>query len=843
MRAPHLRSTAAALILIISGTMAGAVVEPDVAQTKHNLSVSGPGEVKAQSESQICVFCHTPHGAEKFPGSPLWNRKLSGATYTPNVYSSSSLDAEAILGTTLAEPAGSSKLCLSCHDGTLALGAVNVLNGAVDVNVPMVGTDPDGSMPGGPHTAASGFTRDLGVDLRNDHPISLTYDTALADADGELHTPDSNQMIPAGTGETVAIRTPAHKPLLPLEATGATAEGQIQCGTCHDPHLYDTTGADIKFLRAHRLQQGPPAGGAFDPNNDIICIACHDKGQTWALSAHANPQIADEQYKTAAADLRDFTSGVRVWQAACLNCHDTHAVQGTRRLVREGTDDINEPKRGGQSAIEESCYQCHTTDPDSILTNNTAVPDIESDFALPRHMPVSNVDQAAGEERHDIGTGTDINEGTQRGKDFIEDDALLGKGGTGNLANRHAECTDCHNPHRVTRNRLFNGNAASPDPAGTHDHAAAHSNLASGVLRGTWGVEPVYGSESFLSLPTSFLIKRGDAGNGASTDVTSGHVTREYQICLKCHSDYGFDDTGAYPSGGRPSVGTAGGSTPLGTNGLTQYTNQAMEFQGPVSQQGEVQGVTGTGAGAAFEGQPHFNHRSWHPVIAPTDRDLGDRNASAGAWLAPWSSAVGTQTMYCSDCHGSDTDADTVVPQGGENGNSWGPHGSTNDFILKGQWDDRTGHNSDRTDNTADPNNGLCFKCHDYQTYVDRDGNGNNSGFGNNDEPNLHAVHADRIGAMRCTWCHAAVPHGFKNKALLVNLNDVGPEAGNAVPVEIPIGGSGAVYNQEPYYLNAKLKVLTFAQSGQWQESHCGSASNNPSQGRDWMKDVCETPP
>ena len=58
--------------------------------------------------------------------------------------------------------------------------------------------------------------------------------------------------------------------------------------------------------------------------------------------------------------------------------------------------------------------------------------------------------------------------------------------------NRHAECTDCHNPHRVVKFRSFIGAggsiAGTPDPAGTHPHtdtvATIHTNILSGVLRG-----------------------------------------------------------------------------------------------------------------------------------------------------------------------------------------------------------------------------------------------------------------------------------------------------------------------------------------------------------------------
>src|SRR5512140_2625822 len=87
----------------------------DMVNTRHNLSVSGPGPIRALTETRICVFCHTPHNAA--PLSPLWNKDLEPQVYT--VYASSTLKAGP-----LPQPSGPTKLCLSCHDGTIALGAV-----------------------------------------------------------------------------------------------------------------------------------------------------------------------------------------------------------------------------------------------------------------------------------------------------------------------------------------------------------------------------------------------------------------------------------------------------------------------------------------------------------------------------------------------------------------------------------------------------------------------------------------------------------------------------------------------------------------------------------------------
>jgi len=415
----------------------------------------------------------------------------------------------------------------------------------------------------------------------------------------------------------------------------------------------------------------------------------------------------------------------------------------------------------------------------------------------------------------------------------------------GDLNNRHAECTDCHNPHRVVKFRSFLGNPAGslagpPDPAGTHTHTDTagytHTNIASGVLRGAWGVEPQYSAnKSFQNLPSGYLVKRGDPGTSVDATVAAAYVTREYQICLKCHSDYGYDDNNAYPTGTRPDLGSSGGGTPafIANQNQSQYTNQAKEFQAPVAHKGDPSLTTDSGAGAAFSGN---NHRSWHPVMDDTGRTgpiRGNSNDISNNWRFPWRNAVGTQTMYCTDCHGSTVTSDTtVIPNGGENGSPWGPHGSSDNFILKGTWNTSSG---------SGQASAICFKCHDQNIYT---GNGTRTGFwinsGRGSGKDGHEIHADKIGRIRCNWCHVAVPHGWKNKALLVNKNDVGAEAGVVPPGPV----TNLPYNQPPYYRNAMLKVQNFRRSGDWRLDACGQPGMDEDAARAWMKDnVCNSPP
>ena len=132
-----------------------------VGNTKHNLSVSGPGPSQATSETEICIFCHTPHNAS--PGAPLWNHELSTVTDYINYWSptlksyASAEDAPPI--------DGFSKLCLSCHDGTVALGAL--INRGETVE-----TVPD--------YITYGMEGYIGTDLSGGHPISIIFDEALA---------------------------------------------------------------------------------------------------------------------------------------------------------------------------------------------------------------------------------------------------------------------------------------------------------------------------------------------------------------------------------------------------------------------------------------------------------------------------------------------------------------------------------------------------------------------------------------------------------------------------------------------------------------------------------------
>lgn len=839
----------AGVALLAAGVLDSAFSAPpsNIRETAHNLSRSGKqndlSNVRAPigGETAVCAFCHTPHGASTTIKGPLWNRSASIATY--NRYTSSSMDGNNMFEGFTNQPAGSSMLCLSCHDGMVALGNVNVLNGAGQT-INLSNTD-GGKMPAGPQGALSGFTRQLGSDLTNDHPISITYNDALAAQDGEMtrmtsNMPEARDVI---GGHILGIRSSGFKPLLPLEPTGIGGIGQVQCGTCHDPHL-----SSQKFLRLNRFQAAGPTGANFNESTDQICLACHPKlGRSWAESAHANPVVADEAYTTDGATRRNFPSGTKVWQAACLNCHDTHTVQGARRLLREGVQSELGGTGSGSfrvgsaitpadttSSIENTCYQCHDTTTSNTRVIGTAagstVPEIRFEFSRYVRMPIATAEQLRNKrEVHDIVDS-----------DFIESPELLGKN---NPENRHVECTDCHNPHRVRRASKFYGTSSDSGDGSLRTHVAggtktavmrgSDGNVASGVLRGTWGVEPVFGptSSTWPQLPTEFIVKKGDPGLNTSIDKNKTYLTREYQLCFKCHSNYSnSDDFRAFP----PLGNTLGGTTGSGAqrNYLTRYTNVAAEFGSvratdpPTSNtdQGEIGNDPLFTPNGSAPSAGDNNHRSWHPVMWPTGRTSyertnvagtappSDTNRTFGNIRAPFNNLayVGYQTMYCSDCHG---DPSSWTQNVGPNLlKTQGPHGSDKKFLLKGDW-----NIGERGNTPSSP--GFCGNCHQPT------GQTAYGGFRNGDASHSFS---DKSGRP-CNFCHIAVPHGWKNKAFLVNLNCVGTEAGR------PAGCASVAtdFTYPPYYVSARLKVQTWAKSTSWQESSCFS------NGKDGMSSAC----
>ena len=263
-----------------------------VVNSPHNLTVTGPGVIKATTENNVCAFCHTPHHANG--ATPLWNHSLSSiSNYV--VYGSARLTN---LNITVPQPNGSSRLCLSCHDGTVALGDISNGSGPI-------------SMQGGVSTMPSGAAN-LGTDLSSDHPVSLDYDACVA------------------ADSTLTPRTSVDHVVKFEQVSGVY---RLQCTSCHDPHNNQFG----NFL-------------VMDNTGSALCNTCHQPGQ-WTASPHSQsgapaPKAIVARLAKTSGKRQSAVTSRSISALGCENCHVSHtAVPGGRLLQAE--------------SLEQNCLVCH----------------------------------------------------------------------------------------------------------------------------------------------------------------------------------------------------------------------------------------------------------------------------------------------------------------------------------------------------------------------------------------------------------------------------------------------------------------------------------------------------
>ena len=189
----------------------------NVTTTKHNMSARSG----LTNYNEVCVYCHTPHNGSGPANAPLWNRAFGTGPYAMyNNAFSSTIDM-----TVAATPQGVSLACLSCHDGTIGL---DVIVNRPNADTALAGTGT--TMPGN----AGQFFANLGTNLQNDHPVSITYDATLDPG-----------FVAASAGKVGT---------LPLYT------GRVECGTCHNPH----NSTNSPFLR-------------IGNSTSTLCRTCHIK--------------------------------------------------------------------------------------------------------------------------------------------------------------------------------------------------------------------------------------------------------------------------------------------------------------------------------------------------------------------------------------------------------------------------------------------------------------------------------------------------------------------------------------------------------------------------------------
>jgi len=237
------------VLLLIAGstTAAFALGTSNVRATVHNLS-AGAAAVNPlyyTDETEVCIFCHTPHGGKT---NGLWNKPDADPTLLGSSWEfyTSGTASNTVKAVAAINP--ESMMCLSCHDGSISVN--HLLNyGQVDP----IYTDANGSdvttvvgRSGGASPRIGGNPDDVGNTgkLGDDHPISFSYDTVLAEYGTKpgLRQPTSTDIRLWGT------------------------DHRVECPTCHDPHVdYKTASPDhAPFLTMSN------AGSA-------MCLQCHNK--------------------------------------------------------------------------------------------------------------------------------------------------------------------------------------------------------------------------------------------------------------------------------------------------------------------------------------------------------------------------------------------------------------------------------------------------------------------------------------------------------------------------------------------------------------------------------------
>ena len=304
-----------ALVLLLAAGAGGQQSQiRKLRNSKHDFSQSSGAAIKATSLDATCVFCHAPHRAQAM--APLWNHSLpQGVTY--QVYQSSTEQSP------VAQPGGGSKLCLSCHDGTVALGDT-VNNG----QIPFQGMSTDQKLPATSPSNLAGPS----LSLASNHPV------------GFVPSLSNSQIMNPPAGDPVKL----------------DSQGMLQCTTCHDPHVEDNDPVELRFLMKNN-------------SGSALCTTCHDPrgGAGSSLWSWSGTQGQPSSHKTSAAAYTSETSGGASWlgshtgyttvaQNGCGSCHRSHTAHETARLLKGETDQV--------------CFQCHDGNP------QTAIADVKSEF-------------------------------------------------------------------------------------------------------------------------------------------------------------------------------------------------------------------------------------------------------------------------------------------------------------------------------------------------------------------------------------------------------------------------------------------------------------------------------
>jgi len=224
--------------------------------TVHDLAVPGKNGMVYSAEpadplQRVCIFCHAPHNTYRlstatggagpqapaeFDYLPLWNHSLAGFTTTFTMYENgpgAPLDGpKALQAFGQMVPGNASLLCLSCHDGSIAVNSYGNSSQLTE------------SVSSGTTFITNKYQIGKDKYLGNHHPIGFDYD-AVQSVDTEIRNADDAFLTPA-----TSVRDHLF-------------DSHMECATCHSVHNTGNTGERLLW----RSDQ-----------NSELCLTCHDKG-------------------------------------------------------------------------------------------------------------------------------------------------------------------------------------------------------------------------------------------------------------------------------------------------------------------------------------------------------------------------------------------------------------------------------------------------------------------------------------------------------------------------------------------------------------------------------------
>lgn len=202
----------------------------------------------------LCTFCHTPHRA--IQTQLLWNHTLSSATYSWDVPSTTAgTTFPTFKGDTYTGPTAK---CLSCHDGSVAVGDIAWWNGGKPASL-------DNTKHEWPDKHNVGATGGVLGSMKGNHPVAMPYPYLNVANTYNGVTTGSGAVLTEWQANPTTLNIRLYNDNGTINAGPVATKTGIECSSCHDPHNKAST--DDYFLR----------GTMKGTSTAYICLSCHVK--------------------------------------------------------------------------------------------------------------------------------------------------------------------------------------------------------------------------------------------------------------------------------------------------------------------------------------------------------------------------------------------------------------------------------------------------------------------------------------------------------------------------------------------------------------------------------------